>query len=736
MPQVPVIAENRERLTPLSGARFDAPDIGAGGRILGEGLRRGARGVQEAAKDLDDLDLMYAEARAKKLDVEYQEFRREALYGEDGYFVKSNADALDARKPTEEALTKKRAELLAKTQDPRERSMLEGVLSRRWQEDAEGIAKFAQGQAKAFAGEQINSRIRVATDNYATVYETNREQAEAEKATVLSEVSRAADLNGWNDPNIIASKRAEALTDLHKGYVEGAMMRDPTLAAAYLEEHRGEITQDVELDLDAKLNPLLLDRDAREFASMAVGLATPGEVAEVDTGEGKEPVVLALPVRGASVSSGYGMRKHPIDGKAKHHDGLDIKGALGAPVGAAGDGKVVFVGDRNDGYGNRVEIDHGNGYVTSYSHLQNGSFKVKVGQRVGRGARIASVGSTGRSTGPHLHFEVARDDGTTYGKRIDPRSVVGKELAPATGGGGQGGGQGDLASQLEWAETYIPEKLAGKPPLYVQNVVDRTKAEIRRKHGEERAAQREAEGQQYDAALEQAFALGEAFTDITQINGWQNLPPSNKITLRNWAKSNARAAAAGTKPETDWAYYADLQTKTPEQLRAINPAEARARLDDTEFKEFANERGKKEKEPGKALAHTDILAVTKMSLGAAGYAVGESKQGRRDAPKVQEFLRDMTNWAKGVHQQTGKWPESDAIRRQGDRFLLEGFYKDASGEWVAGRAFERPDGAKFLPKKDDATRQRIVREFTAEMGRAPTPREINEIFIANTGILW
>ena len=108
------------------------------------------------------------------------------------------------------------------------------------------------------------------------------------------------------------------------------------------------------------------------------------------------------PIRGW-VTSGFGFRKSPFTGLREKHEGWDIAARNGSPVRTTADGVVVVEG-REYGYGNLVEIDHGYGLVTRYGH--NSKHLVKVGDRVKRGQVIALVGNTGRSTGPHLHYEV------------------------------------------------------------------------------------------------------------------------------------------------------------------------------------------------------------------------------------------------------------------------------------------------------------------------------------------
>ncbi|MFC0676961.1 peptidoglycan DD-metalloendopeptidase family protein [Lysobacter korlensis] len=109
------------------------------------------------------------------------------------------------------------------------------------------------------------------------------------------------------------------------------------------------------------------------------------------------------PISDSYITSGYGGRADPILGGTQFHKGIDFEADVGDPVLAVADGVVSFSGDR-PGYGNTVEIDHGNGYVTRYAH--NSRLSRQVGQLVRAGQEIAKAGSTGRSTGAHVHFEV------------------------------------------------------------------------------------------------------------------------------------------------------------------------------------------------------------------------------------------------------------------------------------------------------------------------------------------
>jgi murein DD-endopeptidase MepM/ murein hydrolase activator NlpD len=124
------------------------------------------------------------------------------------------------------------------------------------------------------------------------------------------------------------------------------------------------------------------------------------------------------PIENGWISSYYGNRIDPFNGKQVFHRGLDFAGKSGSNVMTVADGIVSWKGKRN-GYGEMIDIDHGNGYVTRYAH--NKKVIVNKGERVTKGQTIALMGSTGRSTGPHVHFEVLRD-----GKSVNPYNFVKK----------------------------------------------------------------------------------------------------------------------------------------------------------------------------------------------------------------------------------------------------------------------------------------------------------------------
>ena len=150
-----------------------------------------------------------------------------------------------------------------------------------------------------------------------------------------------------------------------------------------------------------------------------------------ETGKNIKGFLLRTPVDGARMTSSFGMRRHPILGYRRAHQGIDFGAGSGTPILAAGDGVVVDA-KRWGGYGNWVRIRHQGGWETGYAHMSRYGKGIKAGQRVVQGQVIGYVGSTGRSTGPHLHYEV-----WLRGARINPVGakvpqgtiLAGRELA-------------------------------------------------------------------------------------------------------------------------------------------------------------------------------------------------------------------------------------------------------------------------------------------------------------------
>lgn len=149
-----------------------------------------------------------------------------------------------------------------------------------------------------------------------------------------------------------------------------------------------------------------------------------------EQGKGIRKALMRTPINGARLSSSFGRRKHPVLGYTKMHRGVDFAAPRGTPIYAAGDG-VIEKRQRWSSFGNYMRIRHGDGFATAYAHMKGFARGYSVGSRVKQGAVIGYVGTTGRSTGPHLHYEVLKNGGQVNPMKVRfpaSKSLSGEEL--------------------------------------------------------------------------------------------------------------------------------------------------------------------------------------------------------------------------------------------------------------------------------------------------------------------
>lgn len=175
----------------------------------------------------------------------------------------------------------------------------------------------------------------------------------------------------------------------------GPLVRDTPLSEADLQKKIAELLAQIEFSTD-------------RFSSLEAKLLQQSVL--------KDTLPTSSPVTVAFNSSSFGWRLDPFNGHKAFHEGLDFPADVGTPIYAAAGG-IVTVAEQTPDYGKLITIDHGSGLETRYAHASR--FLVKVGDRVEKGQEIAEVGSTGRSTGPHLHYEIRLD-----GNALDPRQYL------------------------------------------------------------------------------------------------------------------------------------------------------------------------------------------------------------------------------------------------------------------------------------------------------------------------
>lgn len=247
--------------------------------------------------------------------------------------------------------------------------------------DASGVGDVSVGVAYLEVLAQHSSSV---ADLYSALVE---EEVALEAEIRQSEEGAAAELANLESLN---ARFVQAET--------AAMEKQERLELAYADLEAVIIAFESEIDEFEGELAALQKQESSIRAEIAAAAAAEVAASQAPVGSG----MLVGPVPG-SISSGFGMRVHPITGQNRMHNGVDIDGVLGDPIRAAKAGTVILAGVKG-GYGNTTMIDHGGGMVTLYAHQSE--FAVSVGSKVSSGEVIGYVGSTGQSTGPHLHFEV------------------------------------------------------------------------------------------------------------------------------------------------------------------------------------------------------------------------------------------------------------------------------------------------------------------------------------------
>ncbi|MEP7315773.1 MAG: M23 family metallopeptidase [Sphingomicrobium sp.] len=214
-------------------------------------------------------------------------------------------------------------------------------------------------------------------------------------ATVSDDIARLASLTEQKIQ--IIEQRQQLLASMLAGHdVDPALLRQIATTSAASQLGQGGPYEPVRANSDSTFKQLF--SSWKKLDNLQVGaIAVPSE----------------KPVRMAAFTSGYGVRSDPFGGGAARHMGIDLAGPMGTPIYATADGTVSASGYNNGGYGNLIKLDHGRGVETRYGHLS--AMLVSAGQRVTRGQLIGRMGSTGRSTGSHLHYEVRIE-----GKAVNP----------------------------------------------------------------------------------------------------------------------------------------------------------------------------------------------------------------------------------------------------------------------------------------------------------------------------
>lgn len=336
--------------------------------------------VQDKRRDLDarvaDLD---ARIRANEAEVASAQANLDQLQGA---FVRAQTKLADAQGQVAEARNELRDRAVAAYVGQPAVHAADLMLRARTMREVAATAGYLEAMV---------SSQKAALDRYSAL---------RDETVALREAAAATKDEAMAQRNVVLSR----VSALEASRQEQDAVRQEVLGH---EREQGALVDQVrsrKAEFQAQINALRAESDAIS------GLLRGAQNGQVIQPSGKG--VLAIPIPGARITSVFGPRMHPIYQEMRTHDGIDLAAGTGTPIRAAGDGVVIYAGPRG-GYGNATVIDHGNSLATLYAHQS--SIGVSVGQQVLRNQAIGAVGSTGFSTGPHLHFEVR-----VQGVPVDP----------------------------------------------------------------------------------------------------------------------------------------------------------------------------------------------------------------------------------------------------------------------------------------------------------------------------
>lgn len=697
MPRIPQYGAPQVGPVQTTGARFRAADNdgGAAGAI-GRGLQQAGGAMSDYAAAQDEIEERLAKANADNLYLAAQSSASTVLAD---FKTKPGKLALDARHQVDKSLDEAVNSALAQA-DPRTKKFLEPQLGRLRAVAGTDIATYSIVQAKAYERETGNAKLGNFIEGARSADDP---AARAEFiAQIKTQVRANAEIAGLGDADVIAVEERKAVSSVHGSVVDRYLSgEDVEMAKAYFDANEDEMTGNDRNAALAALKSPLLARDTESGVSEVLGIASPAAAQSTNYSD---------PLRGAGhgISDAYGKAR----AGGKTHNGVDFPAPAGTPIYSTGSGKVVRAG-HDDRSGNFVVIDHGNGMTSSYSHMQAAS-ALKPGDQVTPDTRLGGVGTTGRSSGPHLHMVVKKD-----GKTVDPTKVIGSAQQSAT----RYDLDGALAA-VDGRDDWSFEKR--------ERVKDGIRARVSIIDGLK--ARKEADAA--DAAVMWSIDRGEAFTDMSQMPASirSNLSPQAFARFAGSAKANGTAAAPKANSREAMRLHAIQQGNPDAFLKAdlgefigkVTPAELDAAVTDQ-----ARMRG-----PG-----GDRMLQTRSAVSASiGYqtafdpAMAELLNVKKNPENYARVARDMEGYIKSITagKREATAQEIDAAWK---RAIMPVAVPNSSryGHEVETKP-RFAAGGRYQVAVPIVTRERIIKEWRdAHNGEMPPDGVIGDIYVQNKG---
>lgn len=705
---------------PFSGARVRAADFGAAGETLGRAAQGFGQRVGEVAQDVDEIQTIYAEAAAK--DAMVQALTKVSAIRQ-SFQSLQKGDAIGAREKAVADIAALEGEITGQLKDGRARRMFKDAFLDRKLSAIEAIGTHETREVLAYEKDRTtalrDTALDLAADNYGNPQEM--------QVHLTTAANLEAQLRKGASPEELDQARREIRS---KGLARAwTQIQDPLEKEAFRQQNAADIDPITESQLIERNQAGLFDArgdliEADFFKSLGTGPVAPGEPGQ---GEEAKTEFVGKPVNPVSgkdydPTGGYGHRTGDAASHARrgsHNKGIDIAAPAGTPIRPPTSGEVVDRGFDNT-RGNWVSVRYDDGNTGIFLHLK-GPPPVRQGEKVDPGTIIGSVGSTGRSTGNHVHYSV-RDAAGNY---VDPDTInyagtAQPRLKPR-----------DVDTAALYDKAYAYAEAKNLTPRETEQLLKRIDVRANR----ERSLQMDQDRVATDAAMEIATKLGESLTKTTQIPNFGSLPWETQARIKNQIEINTRPK----EPDSYGQAYIDAMVtfeNDPAAFRALPldimpmTREERARL---KIKQgtLSNPDGTVNKS---AIDDQDYITqrmnvyLKREKIIKGNQAVGaeiDSREELRERVVQRIAERERENGGKKLKQ-----IEVDAIVQEA---VTQVTYRAPSGERVTKRLYEiktYEPGATLEISARDRARNALRRQ---NRGIPPTEAEINE-FLRSQGI--
>lgn len=520
MPTVP-IEQNRVGIAEVTGAKLQAADrSGTGLEALGKGMTQLAGAGADYAIGQDQIQDHADRIYARNLAIEYKK-AADPVVSE--FLSAEGMNATDQGVAVQGRLGELGKDLLGRASNPRMRSYLQPMLDEAQTNYTGTVADHSRKQLRVATDSTYKAEMGMAGERAAMSFGDPVKQRQSLDEG-LAALTRLQKLHGWTD-EAVSLERQKFTSQVHTQVMDGILARvdaDPTEAAAYYEAHHGEMTVAARTEaLNDLKKPLELRQAVEDFAFISSG-APPGMAGQRARVEGG---VYRPPVEGR-ISNSF------ADHVRRGSVGLDVAAPIGSAIRPVAGGTVVQVGQDSKS-GRFVIVKHPDGHTSSYSHMGNQS--VKVGDPVGGGAVLGTVGMTGNTSGPHVHLRIK----DASGKDVDPETMMGSKAA-----GGSVIGGGETPRRWDKAQLYAN--------IDKQDWTLERKEQAKNQVDKRVSSDENLLGRQYQDANREAAQiigdLGDNFTSKNQIPRAvrDRMDPLDVLERDNQARANRDRLASGT----------------------------------------------------------------------------------------------------------------------------------------------------------------------------------------------